>query len=233
MRPELAEVSGYTVIYAGTGRFLGVSDLSNTSQQSFYAIKDPLLTATTPGQPIYDNPGGTSRTTRSSSGFVPQIQTNTTCPSGAPVEICLSSEAVRTSTNNTVSFAQDNGWFIDFPDTGERASSASTDPQLIWGTLLFTTSIPSATACTAGGSSVMYYVNYADGGAIAISGSTNTVVGRASGNAFASRPTVVRLPNGQFRSLVTQSDNTQVNTPMPLGMSDLSVRRISWHELIR
>lgn len=231
MRPELAEVSGQSVVYVGTGRFLGVTDLSSTSQQSFYAIKDPLLTTSTASTAIYDNPGGTTRSGTSSLGFVQQTQTNTTCPADSPAEICTPGEAVRSSSSNAVNFASDNGWYIDFPDSGERASSANTDPQLIWGTLLFTTSKPSATACSAGGSSVMYFVNYRTGGTIAITGMTNTIVGRVSANAFASRPSVVRMPNGQFRSLVTQSDNTQVNTPMPLGLDSLSVRRISWHEI--
>ncbi|WP_303783966.1 pilus assembly protein [Azovibrio restrictus] len=38
--PEIGEISGKTVLYFGTGRYLGQSDLSNNDQQALYAVKD-------------------------------------------------------------------------------------------------------------------------------------------------------------------------------------------------
>ncbi len=38
--PEIGEVYGKKVVFFGTGRYLGEDDLSDTSQQSIYAIKD-------------------------------------------------------------------------------------------------------------------------------------------------------------------------------------------------
>ena len=38
--PEIGEVDGKTVLYFGTGRYLGADDMDDTPTQSFYAIKD-------------------------------------------------------------------------------------------------------------------------------------------------------------------------------------------------
>lgn len=38
--PEIGEISGKTVLFFGTGRYLGQSDLNNNDQQALYAVKD-------------------------------------------------------------------------------------------------------------------------------------------------------------------------------------------------
>ena len=40
VRPELAQINNKTVLYVGTGRYLGTSDLTNTQVQTIYAIND-------------------------------------------------------------------------------------------------------------------------------------------------------------------------------------------------
>jgi len=52
------------------------------------------------------------------------------------------------------------GWFVDFPDTGERAN---VDPVLARGTLLITTNVPTNTPCEAGGYSWLNFLNYSSG----------------------------------------------------------------------
>ncbi|WP_295428426.1 PilC/PilY family type IV pilus protein [uncultured Thiodictyon sp.] len=217
-RPELGEASGYAVIYVGTGRFLGTTDLTNTSQQSMYAIKDSLLTNTTPAVAVYSNP-------RTGGNFVQQTQTTGTCASGTV--FCSTGQIVRTSTNLAVSFSANGGWFVDLPDTGERAN---TDPTLVLGTLVFTTNKPDASECTAGGYSNLYALSYMTGGAV--STAITTVVAKAIGNAFATRPTIVQLPNLTLRALIRLSDGSTVISDFPIALGSGNTRRVSWRELI-
>ena len=153
-KPELADAGGNAVVYVGTGRFLGSSDLSDTSQQSFYAIKDGLSAATIPSTAIFNNP-------RTLGSFVQQTETATTCPAGTPATICSAGQSVRTSSHNVVDLGTKSGWFIDFPVLGERAN---TDPTLALGTLVFTTNKPDSGECVAGGYSYLYFLDYRTGG---------------------------------------------------------------------
>ncbi|HUY02945.1 MAG TPA: PilC/PilY family type IV pilus protein [Rhodocyclaceae bacterium] len=213
-KPELGLVGTSDVVYVGTGRFLGATDLTDTTQQTFYAIKDTLGTTT------YTNPQATG------SNFVQQVETTTTCPTNSPSTICTIGEVVRTSTSNTVNFATDNGWYINLPDPGERAN---TDPTLALGTLGFTTNVPNTSACTAGGISYSYVVDYRTGAPV--STSTTGVSAVKLGNALATRGVFVRLPNNTVVQLTRLSDGTTMTTNVPVGNAIGPARRISWREL--
>jgi len=213
-RPEIGECSGYPVVFVGTGRYLGASDLASTQQQSFYAIKDNL-DATSLGSP---RAAGTH--------FVQQTEANTTCPSGTSTSICSSGQSVRTSSSNAVNFASDNGWYIDFPDSGERDNS---DPTLALGTLAFNTNVPNTSACTVGGYSYRYFLNYCTGAPVSTAG---TVVAVSLGNALATRPVIVRLPNNTIVELTRLSDGTTVTSNVPIGSGAATTRRVSWRELV-
>jgi type IV pilus assembly protein PilY1 len=212
-KPELGDVSGNAVVYVGTGRYLGVTDLTDTLGQSIYAIKDNL-TAVGQGNP------------RASSSFIKQTLTSTTCPSGSPVTICTAGQLVRTSTALTVNMSTDNGWYVDLPDSGERAN---TDPQLALGTLAFTTNVPDSTACTVGGYSYFYFFDYRTGAQV--STSTTAVVGKKLGNALATRPVFARLPNNTVVGIVRLSDGTTVVPNVPIGSASSATRRLSWRVL--
>ncbi|MGE5466335.1 MAG: PilC/PilY family type IV pilus protein [Ignavibacteria bacterium] len=217
-KPEIGEVGGYAVVFFGTGRYLGASDLADTSLQSFYAVKDRLATpAVTP----FSNPRS------SGSGFIRQTETNTTCPTGTPTTICTTGQTVRVSTSNAVNFASDSGWFLDLPDSGERAN---TDPTLALGTLGFTTNVPNASACTAGGYSFRYFLDYRTGAAV--STSTTQVVSAKLGNALATRGVFVRLPNNTVVQLTRMSEGSTVTSNVPIGSGSGTLRRVSWRELV-
>jgi type IV pilus assembly protein PilY1 len=214
VRPEIGECNGSAVVFVGTGRYLGATDLASTQQQSFYAIKD-ALNASSLGSP---RSGG--------SLFVAQTETTTTCPSGTSTSICTAGQSVRTSSSNPVSFATDNGWYLDFPDSGERDNS---DPTLALGTLAFNTNVPNSSACTVGGYSYRYFLNYCTGAPVSTAG---TVVAVTLGNALATRPVIVRLPNNTIVELSRLSDGTTVTSNVPIGSGSASVRRVSWRELV-
>lgn len=215
-RPELGVCGGEAVVFVGTGRYLGTTDLTDTSLQSFYAVKDSL------GSTALVNPkGGTST-------FVNQSLTNTTCPAGSPATICTTGQSVRTSSSNTVNFAVNDGWYIDLPDSGERANN---DPTLALGTLGWTTNIPNTSACTAGGYSYRYLVNYCTGAPV--STSTTGVTAIKLGNALSTRGVFVRLPNNTVVQLTRLSDGTTLTTNVPIGTGIAPTRRVSWRELIQ
>lgn len=219
-RPELGDVSGNAVVYVGTGRFLGGSDLTDTSRQSFYAVKDPLDATG------YGDPRGDGR-------FIEQTVTAADCPPGTATTICGAGEKVRLSTSRAVNFATDNGWYFDLPDTGERAN---TDPFLVFGTLVFNTNIPKSNACTPDGYSYRYFVDYRTGGFVATAGNGVTadgtgVSGEKLGNALATRAVVVHLPSNAIVQLTRMSDGSTVTSNVPIGDSAGSTRRISWRQL--
>jgi len=215
-KPELGDVAGVAVVYVGTGKYLGTTDLSDTTQQTFYAIKDAL------GSTTLGNPRITTNL------FVKQVATNTTCPAGSPSTICTTGQKVRTSTANTVNFASNNGWYIDLPDSGERAN---TDPTLALGTIGFTTNAPNTSVCTAGGTSFRWLLDYRSGAPV--STSTTGVSSISLGNALATRAVFVRLPNNTVVQLTRMSDGTTVTTNVPIGGGASATRRVSWRELIQ
>lgn len=205
-KPELGLVSNHVVVYVGTGRYLGTTDLADTSQQSFYAILDPLDST---------DYGANFRVT---ANVVQQTLTTTTDVNGA---------IIRTASNNAVDFSSNVGWYIDLPDSGERDN---TDPALALGTLVFTTNVPNANACTIGGYSWIYYLDYRTGSFV--STSSNQLVGKRLGNALATRPVLVRLPNNSVVSLTKLSDTTVQVGNVPIGGGGSTAKRVSWRELI-
>lgn len=226
-KPQVGIINGSVVVYVGTGRYLGVTDLTNTDPQSFYAIKDPLAANTIPSVAIYPNPR-----TYTPNPFVQQTQTTTTCPTGAPLNICLAGQIIRTSSNNPVNWAVNSGWYMDLPDSGERSN---TDPTLQLGTLGFTTNVPSTSSCVVGGYSYSYFLDYRTGGAVSttINGVlTSGISAVRLGNALATRPVFVRLPNNTVVQLIRLSDGTTMTPPVPIGRGASTTRRTSWRELI-
>ena len=214
-RPELGEVGSYSTIFVGTGRYLGTPDLTDTSKQTFYAVKDALDSVS------LANPRATG------SNFVEQTLTAVPCPAAAvSAGRCSSGETVRTVSSNAVNFASNNGWYIDLPDGGERSN---VDPSLALGTLSFNTNVPNASVCTAGGYSYSNFVDYRTGSAVS---TAVGVVSRRLGNALATRGVFVRLPNNTVVQLTRLSDGTTVTSPVPIGAGAGTTRRVSWRELI-
>ena len=209
-RPELGDVSGTAMVFVGTGRYLGTTDLVDTRPQSIYGIKDPL------GSTGWGNP-------RASASFVQQTLTDSTCPAGSSA--CTVGETVRTGTGNTVNLASDSGWFVDLPVTSERSTN---DPQLALGTLVVTTNVVETSACTAGGYSYINFFDYRSGAPVS---TADGVVSALLGNALATRPTVVRLPSGKIISITRLFDDTTAVRQVPVPPGAGTTRRLSWREL--
>ncbi|MFO1318172.1 MAG: PilC/PilY family type IV pilus protein [Burkholderiales bacterium] len=210
--PELGMIQNKRVIYVGAGQYLGDTDVPTTATppagsmsartMSFYALRDDLST--------------TSTSTPQISGRGVMVS-QTVTKSTSTLDI----------TTNAVDFASASGWgwYLDLPDAGERLV---THPVLSGGAIVFTTNIPNSTdPCNPGGSSWLYFIDYATGGRI--SGATNA--GKRLGSFLASRPVLIRLPSGQIVALIRTSTASTVKENVQSRPSAASGRRLSWREI--
>lgn len=192
-KPALNMTNGQPLIYVGTGSYLGLTDISNTQSQTMYAVKDTLGSTTLPNPRL------------ATSQFVAQTLTSSTCPIGS--SICSSGETVKMiSPTLAVDWTTKNGWYVDFLTPGERAN---TDPALVFGTLAFTTNTPNNASVEPCGqvapdtSAAWFYVlDYKTGGSV---DGTEGVVATSLGNVIATRPVVIRLPDGSLLALIRTS----------------------------
>jgi type IV pilus assembly protein PilY1 len=201
--PILGKIAGKRVVFIGTGKYLEISDLTNTQKQTLYAIKDDDATAT------LVNPRNT---------LIQQTLTND--PSG---------QAIRTGSGNSVSFFTDAGWFIDFPDTGERVNI---DSKLVMGALLVATIVPSNTACAPGGYGWLNVFDYATG--TAINKTTNLV--SLKYNSTIVGVNVIYIEGKPKVAVVTSSNPTPEindNVEFPASASGFAGKRVTWRELIQ
>ncbi len=190
--PEIGEIDGKTVLFFGTGRYLGQDDLDNPASQSFYAVKDD----------------GTSTISRGS--MVAKVANGTEV--GGP----------------EVNWNIHGGWYLDLPMGKERVYL---DAQLFFGTIMFSSIIPEASACQPGGSSQLYFLDYKSGGGVdggrAIYTFTSPIVGL----------TVIKLPGGTPKVFTITADGNLKGGAMTLPIStgngggNLSGNRMMWREL--
>jgi type IV pilus assembly protein PilY1 len=138
-KPQLTEVtaSGGTkmpVIVVGTGRYLGTSDVNDTTVQSIYAIKDPLT----------DTGWGDVRT-RS------DLVSQTVTVSGTS----------GTGTSTAMDWSTKIGWKMDLPQSKERVV---TDFVVSFNILSLASAIPGTNECSpSGGSSWIYEISVGTG----------------------------------------------------------------------
>lgn len=136
-KPELGRVltsdgKVRRVVFVGTGSYLGIADLNDTQKQTIYAIKD-------------DDVFG---------GSVTPVLSNRTNLVG---QIITKVGATRNIAKTKVDFKTKRGWFADFPEAGERQNVAA---QLVLGTLVVPTTIPSNTACEPSGTGWLNFFDY-------------------------------------------------------------------------
>lgn len=131
--PELGQIRKKRVVFIGSGKYLEISDLTNTDQQTLYAIKDDD-SAITFSSPKTD------------------LVQQTIVASG--------SDTRSSGTENDVNWDTGLGWYINFPDSGERQNVGS---ELVLGTLLVPTTVPTSSACQPAGYGWLNYLDYRTG----------------------------------------------------------------------
>jgi len=122
---------GAYILYFVTGRMFATGDPSDTTTQSLYAVQDA-------GVPV----------TGSRATLVAQTLVYATDGSA--------NEDISTNPAVTVSIPPSNGWYIDFPNKGERALS---EPLLVDGVLLVSTVIRTTLACNGDCGGFIYAVS--------------------------------------------------------------------------
>lgn len=208
VKPSLAEIdynsAKYPVVYVATGQYLGATDLPNTTQQSIYAVKDPLLDATL----------GNLRTN-------PLMVTQT---------MTIGTDAQRTITSNPVDWSTKAGWKVDLPGPGERVN---VNPQLVLNTLTLGSNVPSIDACTSGGSSFLYKFDITTGSTAAGETNVGTFLGNVlvEGLTTVQLGSSESSP-GSIVTIITRSDATLETSSSSPSSSSGALRRTSWRELV-
>lgn len=124
--PELMNANGKKAVYVATGRLLGNTDMSNTTVQTIYAVKDDF--ALTSGHGVLRN---------ASANLVQKV---------------INTSNVMTS-DPTVDWTTKNGWYLDMPRSGERNF---VEIQIVLGKLLVASYVPTGNACKPDGTSNLY-----------------------------------------------------------------------------
>lgn len=214
-KPELAEITAggvdHAVVYVATGRYLGNSDLADTSQQSIYAFKDKL-TATGLGQ------------VRLPGTLVKQTLSSFTGASG---------EAMRTSTTVTVDWATQNGWYVDLnPNNESPGERVNVDMQQQLGLLTVAANVPNPSACNVGGYAWLYSFDYKTGSFVPTA-TSNAVGRRLSSNALVAGIKTIKLTTGKTVTIVTDTAGNISSNDDPSSNPGTGgdAKRMSWREL--
>jgi type IV pilus assembly protein PilY1 len=215
-KPELTEVTygstDYAVVNVGTGRYLGINDLSDTSQQSVYAFKDDL-TATGLGQ------------LRATGLLVKQTLTTFTGSSG---------ESLRKSSTNPVDWSTKAGWYVDLsPNNESPGERVNVDMQMQLGLLTVAGNVPNANACNLGGYAWLYYFDYKTGQYVKTA-SDNMVGRRLSNNALVAGLKTIKLTTGKTLTIITDTGGGISGSadPTSSGGGAAGGKRVSWRELL-
>lgn len=215
-RPELTLVPyggvEYPVVQFGTGRYLGLSDLSNTDQQTVYAIKDTLS-------------GTGLGAVRTNGALVQQTLSNLTGASG---------EQLRTTSNNPVDWAAKSGWYVDLnPGNTSPGERVNVDVQLQLGSLTVATNVPSNNACNVGGYAYLYNFDFRSGQYLQTA-TLSAVGAKLPSNALVAGMNTIRLQSGKVMTIITDTAGgiSSQETPTAVASSG-SASRVSWRELIQ
>ena len=210
-RPELSTMqsgaNNIPVVTVATGKYLGLSDLADTSVQSIYSFKD-ALTATGLGN-LRDNSAMVQQTL--------QQDVNGTA---------------RSVSQQPVDWLLKAGWYLDLSIAGSSASGerVTIDPDQQFGILSIVSNIPDNQACVASGGSWIYALDYRNGSYLPLA--TDHVVGKKI--AFDALVAGARSIKWKDRSLSLLTDETgqlvSVQGPQ-IPASAPNIKRVSWREL--
>jgi type IV pilus assembly protein PilY1 len=127
-----------TMVYFGTGKYLGISDASDVSQQTFYGIWDRW----------FDNDADTTTNEANLTAF---SRTNLLEQEILGTNSSQFSETeARVTTNKPIDWATHQGWYLDLTEPGERVFQ---NPLLRNDRIIFVTVTPSDDPCESGGTS--------------------------------------------------------------------------------
>jgi type IV pilus assembly protein PilY1 len=233
-----------TMVYVGTGKMLGVADLSSTQVQTMYGLYD----APTGAMPPLGFGAGIPTRANLAHQVMALDNVNGIAVRTIPAPVTVTLPHVPPSTG------QVRGWYVDLQvyasngsgnltDPGERVV---TDPQIeSGGGVVFTTFQPNSNLCSGGGGAWLMVFNFATGAAFTlpeldvngdgiidssdVPTSGHNPVGMTLGPVYASTPTL--LPGSGSASgtnKLTSVSSGNVNSVLDRGRAK---QRISWWEV--
>lgn len=221
--PDLAyfSASGSTparrMVYVGTGRLLGPTDFTDSSVNTFFALRDNNAEV----NPSYAQ---STSSTNVRNFLAPRvISVNATT-------------GVRTATGAAIDWTKKSGWYVDLP-AGEKAN---TDPTVGLGVITWTSNYPSLATCSS--SSSLYYADAETGLQLSddsFPNSTPISYGIAFSTTLTSRPIITKLPSGVISITTHQSDNTTRSTNLNGGSSTSNVTsfarkgKVAWKQVLQ
>ena len=205
-----------TLVIFGTGQYLTAGDTLTTDTQSMYGIWDS-------GSREIDQ----SDLIRQDIGFGSTV-------GGVPG---------RTLTDNAVNYGSDDGWYMNFPDVGERLI---TDPVIRGDLVFFNTMMPDTNPCNFGGSGFLMVAKWVNGGhpdEVAfdlnrdglLTDDLDTINGEAAVGVavtgIATSP--VNLANKRYTSTTETTGGSTIDVTEILDIGGPRTDRLSWEELIQ
>jgi|KBSMisStaDraftv2_1062788.scaffolds.fasta_scaffold01648_6 Tfp pilus tip-associated adhesin PilY1 len=213
IRPELSVKDGNPMVFVGTGRFLGATDVGDLQTQSIYGIVDPMS-----GSPSFAN---------LRSALVPLTLTQVGSGAGTYRTVACAGTVAQC--------AAPDGWVVNLPDSGERVN---VEMKLRSGTLIVGSNVPQISACVSGGYSWLNYFNYRDGTALPGGTAGGTGLGQQFSvsqqfsNFLIVGITIVKLPGigSKPKVYVTGSNSTIEAVDLKFAPGD-DPKRVSWREI--
>lgn len=210
-RPSLIvqPVTNKRWVTVGTGRLLDNSDVSSTQSQALYAIQD-----------------GTGL------GF------NAAAPAGFSFPITTANLKELTDLTKTVTLntATQIGWYVDLGVSGGgQGWRVISDPSSFYGSVEFTTMLPSGEACNPTGTSRVYAIDLGTGQSALVANDGVTPIAYSSalaGAATEQRSYAVNdgttTPKRRYVACSSSGGCTVIKTKQPTA---LGLRRLNWREL--
>lgn len=211
-KPSLAEVKGKRIVMVGTGRLLSTPDLTDTTTQSIYGLKDDLAATTGIGDP---------RSESNAAVIKSRSITESTNAKG---------QSIRTITGDAIDWTTDKGWYVNLKTAGERLN---VEMHIQQNRLTAVTNVPEENACTSGGHSWLYFFDILTGKNMTTA--TDSAVGyKLSANSTAVGLKTMQLNDGSSVTVVSNSDGTLGIERNPSGTAGTGpvVRRTMWREIL-
>lgn len=218
-KPELNVIksagSYYDVAFVATGRYLGVSDPADTSQNTLYAIKDQQ--------------GSSPNTPRASA--VPDVRGVTMLSRTLTQGTNSSLQTIRTVSGTAMDWATKDGWYLDFnPSNLSPGERVNTDMQLYFTSLIMATNVPDTNVCNVGGYAWVYFLNTQKG--LNVDGATDNMAAlRLDGNALVAGIKTVKLQNGKTVTIVTDTAGGLHSVSNPGTATNVKMWRTTWREI--
>lgn len=202
-----------TLVMFGTGQYLTTADIATTNAQAMYGVWDA-------GDKELDQADLVQQT--------------------ISIGATTSGDVGRTLSNNAVDYSSNHGWYMTFPDSGERLV---TDPVIRGDLVFFNTMTPDTNPCQAGGVGWLMVAKWNNGGrpdevAFDISNDSqldglDEINGEAAaGVEIIGIPTSpVNLANKRYTSTTQTTGGSTINITEIIKVSGPRTGRLSWEEL--